>query len=115
MVSRRPRKQAAPRAVDKPQQIIQCKGTELKAHAGRKGGGENSVPNSLWEMMVLAIQCRDAGLIDGLAGVPAGGWETGTSTKRTASEQSEHLKSPIHSKLNCAVKLCKKKLHEKLK
>ena len=94
MVSRRPCKQAAippnpPRPVDKPQQIIRCKGTELKAHAG--GGGENSVPNSPWEMMVLAIKCRDAGLIDALVGVPACGWETGTSTNRTASEQCSHL------------------------
>jgi hypothetical protein len=91
MVSRTPCKQAAipPGPVDKPQQIIQCKGTELKGLL--EGGGENSVPNSPWEMMVLAIKCGDAGLIDALTGVPACGWETGTSTNRTASEQSSHV------------------------
>jgi hypothetical protein len=42
-------------------------------------------------MMVLAIKCGDAGLIDALDGVPASGWETGTSIKRTALEKSSHV------------------------
>jgi hypothetical protein len=63
-----PRKQVAnpppppATSVDKPQQIIQRKGTELKAHAGRA----SSIPFQILygKRAALAIECRHAGLID---------------------------------------------------